>query len=319
MSENLSPEDRRHLANLRKKTQVIRDLVGGVVRRRHTGLFIGGRGGIGKSHILESELERLDEPYKLWNSTMTARCLFDRFAAYPDAVHLLEDVETLTRDRRALGLLRSALWGTRRGRDGRMERLITWNVKGISDDAILTGGVIMTSNRRLADLPELDALKTRISWLNLDVSDPEIVALMRSLAANGWPEGNVELEADQCQEVVEFVVAEAARTNRRLDMRLMVNSFEDRIQHEDLDAGCDWRDLVSTRIRERPTVAGDIEPLGVRAQKKAEQLAIAREVTDLEPDERLRVWQERTRGLSRATMYRRLGELAAQDAMDFEN
>ena len=51
----------------------------------------------------------------------------------------------------------------------------------------------------------------------------------------------------------------------------------------------------------------------------AEQLAIAREITDLEPDERLRVWQERTKGLSRATMYRRLGELAAQDALEFEN
>ena len=156
-------EDRRHLETLRRKQQILRDLVAGVVRRRHTGLFLGGRGGIGKSHVVESELRRLHEPFKLWNATMTGRCLFDRLAVFPDAVHMLEDVESMTKDRRAVGVLRSALWGTRRGRDDRMERLVTWNAKGSSDDVIFSGGVIMTSNRRLADLPELDALKTRIS------------------------------------------------------------------------------------------------------------------------------------------------------------
>jgi hypothetical protein len=315
----LTQDDRRNLDQLKRLTQVIRDFIGGVVLHRHTGLFVGGRGGIGKSFIVESELTNRGEAYKLWNSAMTARCLFDRFAAYPEAVHVIEDIETLTRDRRAIGVLRSALWGTRRGRDGRMERLITWNAKGSSSDTIFTGGVIMTSNRRLADLPELEALKTRISWINMDVSDPEIIALMRSIAAEGWPQGNVELEPDQCREVVDFIVAEAARTNRRLDMRLMVHAFEDRIQFDDLDTGCDWRDLVSTRIRERPTVIGDIESAGVRSQKKAHQLAIAREITGVSSDERLRAWRERTGGLSRATMYRRLGELAARDAIDFDS
>lgn len=47
MFPSLSPEDSRHLANLQRKQQVLRDLVAGVVRRRHTGLFLGGRGGIG--------------------------------------------------------------------------------------------------------------------------------------------------------------------------------------------------------------------------------------------------------------------------------
>jgi hypothetical protein len=314
----MSQNDRRHLAELNKKLQVVKDRVAGVVCGRHTGFFIGGRGGIGKSHNVESELERLGEPYKLWNSAMTARCLFDRFAAYPDAVHFLEDVETLTSDRRAIGVLRSALWGTRPGRDGRMERLITWNAKGSSDDAIFSGGVILTSNRRLAEFPELKALKTRISSMNLDISDPEIMALMRSLAAEGWPKGNIELGPDQCLEVVEFIIAEAARTNGRLNVRLMVNGYQDRIQYEDLDTGCDWRDLVASRIRERPTVTRDIEPIGIRSQKKARQLAIAREVANLVPEERLRVWQQETGDLSQATLYRRLNELARQDALTFE-
>lgn len=319
MDEEISSEDRRHLAELGRKLQVVKDRVVGVARRRHTGFFLGGRGGIGKSHAIEGELDRLAEPFKLWNSAITPRSLFDRFAAYPDATHVLEDVETVTSNKRAIGVLRSALWGTRRGRDGKMERLITWNARGSSDEVIFTGGVIMTSNRRLADLPELDALKTRISWMNVDISDPEIMALMRSVAVKGWPEHNNLLDPQQCKEAVEFTIEETSRTNRRLDMRLMVNAFEDRIQFEDFDAGCDWRDLIAARVRERPAVVGDIEPVGVRAQKKARQLDIAREITDLPPEERLKTWQERTGGASRATMYRRLDELAASDAIEFEN
>ncbi|MEQ8790063.1 MAG: hypothetical protein RIC55_27450 [Pirellulaceae bacterium] len=319
MDENLLSEDRRHLHSLRRKLQVVKDRVVGVARRRHTGFFLGGRGGIGKSFTVAQELERLGEPYKLWNSTMTARCLFDSFASYPDAVHVLEDVETLTKDRRAIGVLRSALWGTRRGRDGRMERVITWNARGAKDDAVFTGGVIMTSNRRLADLPELDALKTRISWMNLDVSDPETAALMRSIAAGGWPKDQPLLDPEQCEEVVDFIVIDAALTNRRLDVRLLINSFEDRLQYEDFETGCSWQDLVATRIRERPVVADEIERNGVRAQKRAAQLEIARQVTGLPAEERLRVWQQKTGGASRATLYRRLAELAAMDACEFEN
>ena len=59
MDEEISSEDRRHLAELGRKLQVVKDRVVGVARRRHTGFFLGGRGGIGKSHAIEGELDRL--------------------------------------------------------------------------------------------------------------------------------------------------------------------------------------------------------------------------------------------------------------------
>lgn len=94
----MSQNDRRNLAELTKKLQIVKDYVGGVVRRRHTGFFIGGRAGIGKSYTVEGELTRLGEPYKMWNSAMTPRALFDRLAAYPDSTHLFEDIETVTKN-----------------------------------------------------------------------------------------------------------------------------------------------------------------------------------------------------------------------------
>jgi len=317
MSEWITPEERRRLADLNKKLQVVRDRVAGVATGRHTGFFLAGRGGIGKSWTVERELQRREVAYKLWNSHMTARCLFDRLEAYPEAVHLIEDIEGLTSDRRASGILRSALWGTRRSRDGALERLVTWNARGSSCSFIFAGGIIMTSNRRIADLPELEALKTRISCTHLHVTDEETIALMKSAAEGGYPREKHLLDPEQCKEVVQFIIGEAARINRRLDMRLMTNAFEDRLQADDLDAGCHWQDLVAARVCERPSVLNDVEPAGVREQKKVARLKIAREIAGLEADERLNKWQELT-GASRATLYRCLARLGQLDALDTE-
>src|SRR5262245_40595863 len=107
----LSPADQEHLAELEKTLQLIRDCVAGVVSGFQTGLFLSGPGGTGKSHTVVSELERLDAFYRVTNSRCTGRGLFDLLRKYPDAVHLLEDCETMLHDPNAVGVLKNALWG----------------------------------------------------------------------------------------------------------------------------------------------------------------------------------------------------------------
>lgn len=313
MTNSLSPHDLRQLKSLDHKIQLVRDRVAGVATHRHTGFLMSGRGGIGKSRTIFTELEQREVSYKLSNSHMTPRALFDQLEAFPEALHVIEDIEALVRDRNAVGVLRSALWGTRRGRDGRVERLVTWSARGACSEFVFTGGLILTSNRSIGDLPELSALKTRVTYLHLDVSDDEILALMRRVALAVPPEGDTRLSQDERLEVVEFIVGESLRINRRLDMRLLVNSFEDRLQVEDLEAGCSWQDLVASRIHDRASIADDVVSVGVRASKRAERLKICREIVGLERLERLRVWREKT-GASEATLYRILQQLAEVDA-----
>jgi len=314
----LSAQDQRYLAELEKKYELVRDRVRGVVAGRHTGFFLGGRGGIGKSRTIADELDRLGVPFILTNSHLTGRGLVDLLENYPDSIHLIDDIEEAVRDPQAMSVLKSALWGTRRNREGRLERWITWNAHGVVIEFPFTGGILMTSNLDLRNLPRLAALKTRISWLDLRVSNPEVEALMRKIALEGYPPGHNRLESRQCIEVVQFIIVEAARVNRSLDLRLLVNSFEDRLQAEDYEAGLSWRDLVASRLCERPSIIEEVAPYETRSQKKSRQLAIAREIVGLEPEERLRVWQDRTNGASRATLYRRLDELARADALVFE-
>lgn len=319
LSLALSAQDRHQLAHLEKRYELVRDRVRGVVSGRHTGFFLGGRGGIGKSRTIADELDRLGVSFILTNSHLTGRGLVDLLQNYPDFFHLIDDIEEAIRDPQAMGVLKSALWGTRRNREGHLERWITWNAHGVAIEFPFTGGIIMTSNLDLRNLPRLAALKTRIAWLDLRVSNPEIEAMMRKIAIEGYPPGDNQLEPQHCLEVVKFIVDEAGRINRSLDLRLLVNSFEDRLQAEDYEAGLSWRDLVASRLCERPSIIDQVEPYETRAGKKTRQLAIAREIVVLDAEERLRVWQERTGGASRATMYRRLEELARADALLFAN
>jgi len=316
----LSSRDRFHLRQLNTKYQLVRDRVGGVATGRHTGFFLGGRGGIGKSTIIEDELRRRDVPFILSNSHLTGRGLIDRLYDYPDHIHLIEDVDEAIRDPQAMGVLKSALWGTRRNREGRLERWMTWNAHDAAIEFVFCGGICMTSNLELRSLPRLAALKTRMSWMDLRVSDEEVAAKMREIALGGYPKGENLLEPEQCMEIVDLIVGESAKINRHLDLRLLMNSLEDRLQAEDHEAGCSWQDLVASRIRERPSITDQLQPFDMRAQKKRQELEVARAIVELAPEDRLRVWQEKVPppGNSRPTMYRRLRELAQADALEFE-
>jgi hypothetical protein len=142
------------LASLERKLQLVRDRVTAVATGFQTGLYIYGTGGLGKSYTVLRRLDELKTPYKLFNSRMTARGLFRALEKAPDAVHVMEDMERLTKDPDAQGVLRSALWA-QEGHD----RVVTWTTERDGERHFsFRGGVILLANRPLANLPELKAL-----------------------------------------------------------------------------------------------------------------------------------------------------------------
>jgi hypothetical protein len=134
--------DQAALDSLECKFHLVRDFVQAVARGYKNGLFLYGRGGEGKSFAVIRHLETLDVPYQLFNSRMTAKGLFMALEHAPDAIHVLEDMERLTRDPDAQGVLRSALWA-QPGHD----RKITWTTatEG-SRQFVFRGGIIMIAS-----------------------------------------------------------------------------------------------------------------------------------------------------------------------------
>lgn len=313
MTNEVKNTDSENLAELAKKLQVVRDRVAGVAKGYYAGVIITGRGGTGKSFTVTEELERLGCDHKLHNTHLTPRAMFDEVKKKPTSVHQIEDAEEVARNPLSLGILRSATWGTRRNKQGRYERLVTWGAHGAGGEVIFEGGIVLISNRALGDLPEMRALATRIPSLDLDVTPAEIAALMRSVALRGHQIGEARLGPEECLEVAEFIITESAQSSRPLDMRALTLGYADRLQSEDGDAGCDWKDLIRSTLHGRPAVNGDIDPVGSRAARIARELVVAREIAGLTRAERLQAWQEQV-GASESSLYRRLAKLGRLDA-----
>jgi hypothetical protein len=151
-------EEENPLASLEKKLQMVCDFVAAVTHGFKTGFYLYGSGGIGKSFTVLDHLKSLQAPYHLYNSRMTGKALYKALGRAPDVVHVLEDMERLTKDPDAQGVLRSALWA-QPGHD----RVVAWTTAKEGEERfVFRGGLILISNRRLDDLPELRALATRI-------------------------------------------------------------------------------------------------------------------------------------------------------------
>jgi hypothetical protein len=303
--------DHAALASLDRKLQMLKDRVVGVARGLHTGLFVFGEGGCGKSFTVLTCLDGLRETagtsYKLFNSRVTGKGLFVALSNAADAVHVIEDTERLTRDRDGQGVLRSALWC----QPGH-ERVVTWvTATGGEEHFTFRGAVILIGNRPLADLPELRALATRITVYRLEVTEAEAVAQVRAIAAQGFKrDGKTLIEPEPCQEVAEHVIRECRAAACPPDLRLLPNACADFLLWESGYASCHWKDLVTSRVREAAhhfLHEPDAETREARlARHRAVVLAIVRQTQDTETQ--VRLYREQT-GMSRASFFRRKREV----------
>jgi hypothetical protein len=292
------------LASLDKKLKLVDDRVAAVVRGYSTGLYLFGAGGLGKSYSVLRRLSELEADYRTFNSRMTAKGLFLALEKAPDSVHVLEDMERLTNDRDAQGVLRSALWS-----QADRERTVTWTTSEGERRVAFRGGIIMLANRQLSDLPELRALATRITVHRMEITYAETVALMRDIARKGWRRYQHQLGADECLAVCEHVIAQCRLAGCDLDLRLLDNSCLDYCQWEANASACDWRDLVANRVRQHAAhFRHEIATLS-REERLARDREIARDICARsdDPQERLRLWREAT-GKGHNAFYKRKRE-----------
>ena len=303
--------DKGDLASLEKKLNVVRDRVTAVAKGFATGHYLYGIGGVGKSFTVIRHLEYLQAPYQLFNSRMTAKGLFLALAHAPDATHVLEDMERLTKDAHAQGVLRSALWA-QPGHD----RVVTWTTatEG-SQRFVFRGGLILISNRPLADLPELRALATRIEVHRLEVTEAELTALMRHLASQGYREQDkVVVGPEECFQITEHLLSECRATGCPLDLRLQQKSFQTYRQWEMDWSTSHWQDLIAASVREATHHFRHESNTVPREDRRTQRRNTLREIMDRTQDvqeqEKLYIQQTKT---SRADFFRRKNEIKTGD------
>jgi hypothetical protein len=184
----------------------------------------------------------------------------------------------------------------------------------------------MIANTPLAEMAELKALATRISVVKLEVTDSELVALMRDQASQGHRNQHGNLSPAVCLDIAEFVIAQCCQAKCPLDMRLYVNALLDFQQWQQDQSSCHWHTLVANRVRQ--SAAHRLEEIAHQA-KQAEidhELEIVRNILEqtahlrgkTRTSECVKRFFERT-GKAPATWYRRLKEVRAEDIIARED
>ena len=318
MGENthLSAADVAALAIVAKEDQLLRDLITAVARSYKHGLYLYGPGGIGKSYTTLDQLKKLDVPYILFNSRLTGKGLFQALQKRPEAIFVFEDVERLTKDADAQGVLHSALWAPP-GHDC----VVTWTTATDGEQRFtFRGGLILISNRPLADLPELRALATRIEVHRLEIAEAGIAALMRDLASRGYrQEGKLAVAPEQCLLVTEHLLAECRAAGCRLDLRLQQKSFQTYLQWSSDCTACHWKDLVAASVREAAHhFRHEINTLPMEDKKKQRRnilRAIMAQTDDV--GEQQLLYHEQTDS-SRADFFRRKAEVKSKEFDEYD-
>jgi hypothetical protein len=312
IDSQLSPEADA-LNSLGRKLQVVKDHTTAVAKGFKPGLFLYGQGGVGKSYTVLHHLESLEASVVLYNSRMTAKGLFLSLNHAPDAVHVLEDMERLTKDADAQGVLRSALWA-QPGHD----RVVTWTTA--TDGAmrfVFRGGLILISNRPLADMPELRALATRIEVHRLEVAETELIALMRELASKGYRQRDKNvLGPEECLQVTEYLIRECRSAGCPLDLRLQQKSFQTYLQWGADWSHTHWQDLIAASVREASCHFRHELNSAPRENRMARKRNIVRAIMKQAPDdskEQERLYVEEQKAGSRADYFRRKREVEVGD------
>lgn len=305
----LSAADQLAYAELDRRLAVVRDRVRGVAKGHHTGFYLFGRPGTSKTYTVRKTLDELAVPYCYHDGHLTPIGLFDLLEEQHDRVIVLDDVSAIFNQQIALQLLLAAL-GNQPDESG--TRIVKYRRSQRNEVVRFTGGVICVSNLDLQGDPIVNAVKSRVHYLEYDPTDEQLAALMRMVAVKGWPASSPVINPTEGLEIAEFLISESKKLDVRLDMRHLVDkAFPDYLQHRNGDAETHWKDLIRTTLEEHllDLHHTPVKPRSRQDQKALEQ-QIVREIVGIynTKDERLTAWDQRTGKSSRA-FYRRLQEI----------
>jgi hypothetical protein len=242
---------------LNERLKLLRDQVIGVAKGYSTGLYLHGPAGHGKSHAIVSTLTERGVPFEHHQGHVTPVGLIETLSEHPDGIIVFDDVSEILDHRIALQALLAALGrpvGRKESDPDAHVRFIKYKRQGQEHVIRFTGGLIALSNLPLKLGGKLVmAVASRIDVIHYRLSDEEAAALMLDIGAQGYADHKGRtLTPEAATEVAHYVIHESLRAERPFDLRdLTHKGLPKRLQFEQGDAECDWKDLVRAALAER--------------------------------------------------------------------
>lgn len=283
------------LTAFNRKLQLIGDRVRGVALAFYAATYIVGRPGTGKTITAKDTLKELGVPWVHRNSRMTPMGLYSFLEEHPDHSIVLDDVSTLFKSDMAMQILLAAL-------DGPPGEPRTIMYKSLDEDTRFefSGGIIAISNVPLRSDPLARALGSRVISLEHEPSDDELTAFMRDQASKGCD----GLTIDECQMVVEFVIAETRAFDLRLDLRHAVKAWQDLKQFKAGKALTPWQDLVRSSLRK--PISEPAAPMSKKEELELDRQKVRDAIRKFPNDTAAQI---KFSGLEKSTFYNRRKEV----------
>lgn len=302
--EEIMSETRRGQlrASIDKRRAVIRTQIQSLAQGYTTAMFLWGPGGLGKTHIVTEELDKLQgKSWKHHTSYSTSKGLMLTILEKPDVVHVFEDCEKLYKTDVAASILRAAC-GSPRGR----QRVVTYETAHETISCVFRGAVCIVSNEDLSRTRgPLAAVASRFRPIKWDLTQEERIACILDIADTGWVRGSNVLPAPECRRVAKFLIEEmvAGKTTVPVDLRTFTeHALPAYAQWLQENTTTNWQDIVRAKL------AGEVTKPETRNAKTNRLELVALDIAatpDLNTAQRVQLWKDRT-GLGQAIYYRHL-------------
>lgn len=297
----LSDRKRAKIRNaLLKREAVLRAQVRSVVQGYTNALFIHGPGGLGKSHILSSELESLvGRSWRHHTSYSTPKGLIIALAEYPEQVHVYEDCEKIYKTDVSSSILRAAC-----GAPKQKDRWVTYETAHECLKVNFKGGIVVVSNENVGKgSGPLAAVASRFRPVLWDLNAEERMARILDMADEGWTKGERSLSPKECREVAGFLIEEMklGEVQTPIDLRTFCeHALPAYAQCKGRNSGVRWQDIIKSKLQ---GMVGKIEKRGEK-NNRLQMLAYTLHADGkLTTPQKLARWREAT-GLARAMFFR---------------
>lgn len=294
------------LKELMQQIKVVKDRVRGVVHGQSNGVYLHGRPGTSKTHMVCSTLDTLAASYTYSNGHLTPIGLFDLISENRDRIIVLDDVSAIFNQPIALQLLLATLGNPHTESKSRTVRYKTAKETRLVP---FTGGIISISNLPLDGHHHevLAAIKNRAFVINYEPTDEQIIALITKLAEEGV--GGVP--PSKAKMVATHLLDECKARGVRPSVRLFVDkAVKDYKLFEAGQCETHWRDLIVSNLEQQLVeLKHPTTDLSRAEQVEAERrIALDIYLSFGTRAERVEQWQARS-GKSQAAFYRRITEL----------
>jgi hypothetical protein len=296
----------RHYDELMSQIKIVKDRVRGVIHGRSNGLYLHGRPGTSKTHMVLSTLDICGVSYAYNNGHLTPIGLYDLIAEHRDRIIVIDDIASIFNQPISLGILLAALGNPH---SGSRTRIVSYKTARESRSVPFSGGIICLSNLALDGhhQPILAALRDRIYVLNYEPTDEQIISMIYKLADDGIG----GMPSEDAKKVAFFLIEQCQERGVRPSVRLFVDKALKDFQLWTSEA-CEthWRDLIVSNLEQQLVeLQHEVRDLSRAEQIEAERRIVLDIVMNCETREgRIAEWMRRT-GKRQAAFYRRFKEL----------